>query len=113
LPVDEIFDRSVRAAVSDMSRAGFERQLVPVINQAMRDVLVGHFVKEWPRTLPPNQHAVMAYATTDPKFKLRIMIDYEDGAGYLWRRTDTSQPGRVDLGRPALPNQAVTRGWGR
>ena len=28
--------------------------------------------------------------------KLRITIDYEDEAGYQWRRTDISQPRRID-----------------
>jgi len=37
-----------------------------------------------------------AYTTTDPNYKLRITIDYEDEAGYQWRRTDTSQPRRTD-----------------
>ena len=63
-----------------------------IIDHAM----VGHFVDEWPRTVPPNEHAVMAYTTTDPNYKLRITIDYEDEAGYQWRRTDTSQPRRTD-----------------
>jgi len=46
--------------------------------------------------VPPSEHAVMAYTTTNPNFKLRITIDYEDEAGYQWRRTDTSQPRRID-----------------
>jgi hypothetical protein len=43
-------------------------------------------------TLAPNQNAVLAYTTTDPNYRLRITIDYEDEAGYRWHRTDTSQP---------------------
>jgi hypothetical protein len=53
----------------------------------------------------------MAYATTDPKYKLRITIDCEDEAGYQWRRTDTSQPRRVDeepLVAGSLPNRSVS-----
>jgi hypothetical protein len=38
----------------------------------------------------------MAYATTDPKYKLRLTIEYEDEAGYQWRRTDSGQPERLD-----------------
>jgi hypothetical protein len=82
LSVDQVLDRSVRAALSDMSHGGFEQQLVPVFKNAIRDTLVGRFVKEWPRTLAPNQHAVMAYSSADPNYKLRITIDYEDEAGY-------------------------------
>lgn len=110
LPVDQAFDRSVRAALSEASRGGLEHQLVPALEQAVRDAMVGHFANEWPRTLPPNQYAVMAYTTTDPSYKLRITIDYEDEAGYQWQRTDTSQPRRADKattvgGGPAMPKE--------
>ena len=98
LPVDQVFDRSIRAALLDMSQGGFEHQLVPTFKQAIRDTMVGHFVKEWPRTLAPNQHAVMAYTTADPNYKLRIAIEYEDEAGYQWRRTDINQPRRTGSG---------------
>jgi hypothetical protein len=107
LPVDQVFERSVRAALSDASRRGIERALVPTFLQAIRDALIGHFVTEWPRTLPPNQHAVMAYTVNDPNYKLRITIGYEDEAGYQWQRTDTSQPRRAGEATPELPNQAV------
>jgi hypothetical protein len=96
VPVDQVFDRSIRAALWDMSRGNFEDKAVPAFKQAVRDAMMGHFVKEWPRTVPPNEHAVMAYTTSGPNYKLRITIDYEDEAGYQWRRTDTSQPRRTD-----------------
>ena len=96
VPADRVFNLSIRAALDDMSRGRFEDELVPAFKHAVRDAMVGHFVNEWPRTVPPNEHAVMAYTTTDPNYKLRITIDYEDEAGYQWRRTDTSQPRRTD-----------------
>ena len=92
MPVGEVVERSVRAALS-----GSFGERLPEFTQAVRDALIGHFVSEWPRTLPPNQHAVIAYTTTDPKYRLRTTIDYEDEAGYQWRRTDTSPPRRTDL----------------
>src|SRR4029079_7533151 len=95
-PVDQVFDRSICAALYDMSRGRFEHEAVPAFKQAVRDAMVGHFVNQWPRTVPPNEHAVMAYTTTDPNYKLRITIDYEDEAGYQWRRTDTTQATRPD-----------------
>ena len=70
-----------------------------------------HFVDEWPRTLPPNQHAVMAYTTTDPNYLLRITIDYEDEAGFQWRRTDTDQPRRTDTAVGVDPAITVDPGW--
>ena len=99
----------MRAAISDMSRGGFEHQLVPAFKQAICDTMVGRFVKEWPRTLAPNQHAMMAYTTDDPNYKLRITIDYEDGAGYQWRRTDTSQPRRAEEKRNWAAHRARRR----
>jgi hypothetical protein len=95
MPVDQAFDRSVLAALS-----GFRRS--PLSKQALRDALFGHFVTEWQRTLPPYRHTVMAYTTTKPEYTLRVTIDYEDEAGYQWRRTDTGQPRRTDQ-EPFMP----------
>jgi hypothetical protein len=113
MPVDQAFDRAIRGALSGSLQGGFQRagiggmippgasqqmanQMAPAVKQAMQEAMIGHFVTEWQRTLAPNQSALMAYTTTDPNFKLRITIDYEDEAGYQWRRTDSSQPVRTD-----------------
>jgi hypothetical protein len=92
VPFDQAFDRAVRAAQSESLRGDY----VPVLKQAIRDTLAGHLVKRWPRMLPPNQYAVMAYTTSDPSYQLRVTIDYEDEVGFQWRRTDASQPTRTD-----------------
>jgi hypothetical protein len=92
VPFDQAFDRAVCAVQSESLRGDH----VPVLKQAIRDALAGHLVKRWPRMLPPNQYAVMAYTTSDPSYQLRITIDYEDEAGHQWRRTDISQPARTD-----------------
>ncbi len=94
MPLDQAFDRSIRAALSASAqqRGG---QLPAAFTQALRDSLVSHFATEWPRTLPPNQHTVRAYTTTNPEYALRLTIDYEDKVGYQWRRTDISQPKRM------------------
>jgi hypothetical protein len=99
MPFDQAFDRVIRAALAESQEDG---QLMPALRRAIRDELAGHLVKRWPPTLPPNQYAVMAYTTTDPNYELRITIDYEDQAGFQWRRTDVSQPVRVDEESPAL-----------
>jgi hypothetical protein len=93
MPFDQAFDRAIRAALSGSREDG---QLTSALRRAIRDELSGHLVKTWPPTLPPNQYAVMAYTTTDPSHELRITIDYEDEAGFHWRRTDASQPTRTD-----------------
>ncbi|BDB41534.1 MULTISPECIES: hypothetical protein [Mycobacterium] len=113
LPADQAFEKAIRGAMSGSLQGAFQQsgigriipqgaaqqltnQLAPAVKQAMQEAMVGHFVTEWQRTLGPNQSALMAYTTTDPMFKLRITIEYEDEAGYQWRRTDTSQPVRTD-----------------
>jgi len=112
-PTDQVLDRSVLAELSGSSTGGFKPSLSGdksfaggwqqrsgrpplALKQALRDALVGHFATEWQRTLAPNQATVMAYTTTQPDYTLRVTIDYEDEAGYQWRRTDTGQPRRTD-----------------
>lgn len=116
MPVDEAFERSIRAALSGSLEGGLQRSgygsmvppgtanqlanhLAPTVKQAMQEAMVGHFAAEWQTTLGPNQSALMAYTTTDPNYKLHITIDYEDEAGYQWRRTDSGQPERFDSGQ--------------
>jgi hypothetical protein len=107
--LDQVFDRSILAALSgsfdgglqqppfaEMALAGAPQQRSSrkpqALTQALRDALIGHFATEWQRVLPPHQHNVMAYTTTRPDYTLSVTIDYEDEAGYQWRRTDGSQP---------------------
>jgi hypothetical protein len=107
--LDQVFDRSILAALSasfdgglqqppfaEMALAGASQQRSSrkpqAFRQALRDALIGHFATEWQRVLAPHQHTVMAYTTTKPDYTLSITIDYEDEAGYQWRRTDGSQP---------------------
>ena len=96
MAVDQVFDRSVQAALSNPPRDGRERPLTGAVKQAIRDALVGHIVDGWPRTIPPSGHALLAHRTTDSNYKLSVTIDYDDEAGYQWRRTDTGQPTRLD-----------------
>ena len=114
MPVDQAFERSIRAALAGSFEGGFQRsgygsmippgtaqhisdRIAPTVKHAMQEAMVGQFVKEWRTILPPNEHAVMAYTTTDPSYRLRITIDYEDEAGFTWQRTDVSQPRRTDM----------------
>jgi hypothetical protein len=96
MQVDPLVDRSIRSALSDSLESALDRPITGTIRQAIRDAVAVHFVNEWPRSLPPNHHAVMCYTTTDPSYQLRVTIDYEDEAGFQWRRTDTRQPRRTD-----------------
>lgn len=116
LPVDQAFDKAIRGAMSGSLQGSFQQsgygallqqyglanqvanQIAPVAKQAIQEAMIGHFVTEWQRTLAPYQSALMAYTTINPNLKLRITIDYEDEAGYQWRRTDSSQPVRIDKG---------------
>jgi hypothetical protein len=94
--VDPDASQSIRLALSESLEPGLGRSFTGAIGQAIRDAVAVHFVHRWPRTLPPNHHAVMCYATTDPSYNLRVTIDYEDEAGFRWRRTDGGQPLRTD-----------------
>jgi hypothetical protein len=49
-------------------------------------------VREWMTTLMPGQFAVMAFQNTDPSARLRVVLEFEDEAGYRWRRPDDGQP---------------------
>jgi hypothetical protein len=115
MPLDQAFDRSIPAALSESLELDSGLQQPPFgeitsaaaaqprssrlpqafKQQAFRDALVGHFATDWQRTLPPNQHTLMTYTTTKPDYTLRVTIDYEDEAGYQWRRTDSSSPKRI------------------
>jgi hypothetical protein len=96
LPADPAVDRSIRAALSESLESVLDLQLTAAVTEALRDAVAVHLVTEWPRTLPPNHHAVMCYTATDPSYSLRVTIDYEDEAGFQWRRTDTGPPRRTD-----------------
>ncbi len=110
--LDQAFDRSTLAALSGSLDGGFrdspsgeqtfagvsQRRSGPrrrAFRQALRDAVVGQFTMEWPDALPPSQHAVMAYTTTMPDHTLRVTIEYEDEAGFQWRRVDTGRPERI------------------
>jgi hypothetical protein len=97
MPTDQAFDRSIHAALSagGSQDSQSSNRLPPAFKQALRNALTGHLAAEWQRTLPPNHHTVMAYTTTKPEYKLRVTIDYEDEAGFQWRRTDISPPKRI------------------
>ncbi|MCX8564597.1 hypothetical protein OS122_27310 [Mycolicibacterium mucogenicum] len=88
--------RSIRLALEESLETAMDRPFVGPVRQAIRDAVAVHFVNQWPRTLPPNQHAVMCYAAAEPGHKLRVTVDYEDEAGFQWRRTDSGQPQRTD-----------------
>lgn len=88
--------QSIRRALSESLETATGRPFSGAVGQVIRDAVAVHFVNQWPRTLPPNQHAVMCYATGQPEQKLRVTVDYEDEAGFRWRRTDAGRPQRTD-----------------
>jgi hypothetical protein len=95
-PGDAGVDRSIRSGLYESLESALDQPLTAAVKQAIRDAVAVHFVNHWPRTLAPNHHAVMCYATTDPSYRLRVTIDYEDQAGFQWQRTDTTPPERTD-----------------
>lgn len=105
MPADQVIDRSIRAVLSTHP----DSDVIPSLGKAVRDAMTGHFVDQWPNKLQPYTHALMTYATTDPDYTVRVTVDYEDEAGYQWRRTDTGQPRRTDevslIGSPAVAGE--------
>lgn len=96
MQLDQAFERSIHAALSTFTDASEQRGgLPPAFKQTLRDALIGHFATAWEPTLSPHRHAVMAYRTVKPEYTLSVTIDYEDQAGYQWRRTDSRQPERI------------------
>jgi hypothetical protein len=85
-----------RAALSGSLESDMQRPLTGALEQAIQTAVTVHFVREWPSTLPPHRHAVMAYTAADPTYRLRVTIEYEDDEGFQWRRTDSGQPRRTD-----------------
>lgn len=104
---DGAFLESIPEAFSESLESRLERPLNGVAKLAIQRAVAVHFVDEWPRFLPPNQHAAMAYTTTDPGYALRITVDYEDEAGFQWRRTDTDEPRRIDRAVGVAPERPV------
>lgn len=111
IPVDQALERSVVAALSKIADGSAEHgnDLSPALKRVLRDAFVGHFATGWQRILPPNQAAVMAYTTAKPEYTLRVTIEYEDDSGYVWRRTDTSEPRRM-ASEPLLVERSIEVG---
>ena len=60
--------------------------------QKLREAIAGELATEWLPTLTPNQQSVMAFKAASADYRLQIVIDFEDEAGYRWERSDTTQP---------------------
>ncbi|PQM45651.1 hypothetical protein [Mycobacterium talmoniae] len=72
------------------------QRLSPEVSARFREALLGQMVSEWMTTLTPEQFAVMAFRTTAPDARLRVVLEFEDEAGYRWRRPDDGQPRKID-----------------
>jgi phenylpyruvate tautomerase PptA (4-oxalocrotonate tautomerase family) len=72
-----------------------KRKLDPNIAEKLQEAVDLGLTTEWPRRLIPEQTERIAYIAGDPKYELRVAIQYEDSAGYIWQRTDVSKPKRV------------------
>jgi hypothetical protein len=88
---------NARSALAESLGAELQRPLAGTLQQTIDSAVTLNFVKEWPRTLPPLRHAVMAYTVADPDYRLRVTVDYEDDEGFQWRRTDSGGPRRTDV----------------
>ena len=77
------------------TEAAIKKQFGPQLNEKLQDVVSAAISGDWPATLAPEQSETRVYVATDAKCELRVAIQYEDSAGFLWKRTDRGKPERV------------------
>ncbi len=80
---------------ADQLRNVIDQRLGAEVSKRFREAMLGQLVREWMTTLTPGQFAVMAFQTTDHNARLRVVLEFEDEAGYRWRRPDDGQPIRI------------------
>lgn len=80
---------------ADQLRNVIDQRLGPEVSERFREAMLGQLVREWMTMLTPGQFAVMAFQTTDGNARLRVVFEFEDEAGYRWRRPDNGQPVRI------------------
>jgi hypothetical protein len=80
---------------ADQLRNVIDQRLGPEVSERFREAMLGQLVREWMTTLTPSQFAVMAFQTNDRNARLRVVLEFEDEAGYRWRRPDNAQPIRI------------------
>ncbi len=83
-------------------KKGFGPQMTEKLQDAIQSSLSG----DWPTTLIPEQSETRIYVAQDATVQLRVAIQYEDSAGYLWNRTDRGKPQRVSV--PANESPATS-----
>jgi hypothetical protein len=81
---------------ADQLRAVIDQRLGQGASERFRDAMLGQLAREWMPTLTPGQFTMMAFRTTDRSLRLRVVVEFEDEAGYRWRRPDDGQPVRID-----------------
>lgn len=79
----------------DQLSSVINQRLGPEVSERFREAMLGQLVREWMTTLTPGQFAVMAFQTTRDDARLRVVLQFEDEAGYRWRRPDNGQPVRI------------------
>jgi hypothetical protein len=81
---------------ADQLRSVIDGRLGAGVSERFRDAMLGQLAREWMPTLTPGQFAVMAFKTVDRNARLRVVLEFEDEAGYRWRRPDDGQPVRIE-----------------
>jgi hypothetical protein len=81
---------------ADQLRSVIDGRLGAGVSERFRDAMLGQLAREWMPTLTPGQFAVMAFQTADSNARLRVVLEFEDEAGYRWRRPDDGQPVQIE-----------------
>ncbi|SEB26599.1 MULTISPECIES: hypothetical protein [unclassified Mycobacterium] len=71
------------------------QRLGPDFGDKLREAMIGEMATEWTKTLTPNQQSVMAFKASSADYRLQIVVEFEDEAGYRWERSDSTQPRQI------------------
>ncbi len=89
----------------------------PQMSARVREALTGSMVSVWPRTLIPEQPAIMTFEAAAGVVDLGVLIQFTDEAGYRWMRTDETMPQQIHDDTPPAengsdePSVAARRWW--
>ncbi|TWS20212.1 hypothetical protein FK529_08845 [Tsukamurella asaccharolytica] len=89
----------------------------PQMSARVREAVTGSMVSVWPRTLIPEQPAIMTFEAAAGVVDLGVLIQFTDEAGYRWMRTDETMPQQIHDDTPPAengsdePSVAARRWW--
>lgn len=91
--------RRVEPNLTNMNRQQVDRfrdqRVGADFSDRLREAMIGELATEWTKTLTPSQKTVTAFKATSAEYRLQMVIEFEDEAGYRWKRSDSTQPRQI------------------